>query len=151
MAICKKSTVFVQSWWYLVKMISSSVNHFHQVSWGLNKNCRFFNIGQFLSVSGFFYSDLTKCYFLKLHILNCHILGDHEAWLVNKLLILMDELSGSQRCCSWMRKLRPGRPIRNYFGHQTIIFALVSIKFGFTKTISVFLINIHNCVPYKNY
>ena len=40
-------------------MISSWGNHFHQVSWGLDKNCRFFTNGQVLNVSCFFYSDLS--------------------------------------------------------------------------------------------
>ena len=32
----------------------SWVNHFHQVSWGLDKNCGFFTNGQSMGVSGFF-------------------------------------------------------------------------------------------------
>ena len=56
----KKSTIFVQSLWNLVKIITLWGNHFHQVSWGLDKNCGFFTNGQFLSVSGFFYSDFTN-------------------------------------------------------------------------------------------
>ena len=62
LAIDKKSTIFVQSSWNLVKMITSWANHFHQVSWGLDKNCRFFTYGQFLIVSGFFL--LRLCVFL---------------------------------------------------------------------------------------
>ena len=54
MAINKKSTIFVQSSWNLVEMINSWVDHFHQVSWGLDKNCRFFINGQFLKVTCFF-------------------------------------------------------------------------------------------------
>ena len=57
--ISKKCTIFFQSSWNLVKMNASLVNHFHQVSWGLNKNCGFFTNSQFLSVSDFSYSDLT--------------------------------------------------------------------------------------------
>ena len=33
-------------------------NHFHQVSWGLDKTCGFFTNGQVLSVSGFFTQTL---------------------------------------------------------------------------------------------
>ena len=50
----KESTIFVQSSWNLIKMITSWGNHFHQVSWGWDKNCGFFIIGQFLCVCGFF-------------------------------------------------------------------------------------------------
>ena len=35
-------------------MIASWGDYFHQVSWGLIKDCEFFTNGQFLSVSGFF-------------------------------------------------------------------------------------------------
>ena len=34
LAINKRSTIFVLSSWNLVKIITSWVNHFHQVSWG---------------------------------------------------------------------------------------------------------------------
>ena len=43
-------------------MISSWGDHFHQVSWGLDKNCRFFINGQFLKVSRFFASDFSLCF-----------------------------------------------------------------------------------------
>ena len=56
----KKSTIFVQYLWNLVKMITSRGNHFHQVSSGLDKNYGFFIDGQFLNVCFFFYSDLTS-------------------------------------------------------------------------------------------
>ena len=59
LAINKKSTIFIQSSWNLVKMITSWANHFHQVSWGLDKNCRFFINGQFLKVSRFFPQTLN--------------------------------------------------------------------------------------------
>ena len=58
MAINKKSTFFVQSSWNFVKIINSCGEYFHQVSWGLDKNCRFFINGQFLKVSRFFCSRL---------------------------------------------------------------------------------------------
>ena len=54
----KKSTIFVQSIWNLVKIFISWGIHFHQVSWGLEKNCGFFTNGYFLNVCCFFYSDL---------------------------------------------------------------------------------------------
>ena len=41
LAINKKSTIFVQSLWNLVKMINSWGNYFHQGSWGLDKNFEF--------------------------------------------------------------------------------------------------------------
>ena len=46
LAINKKSTIFVQSFWNLVKIITSWDNHF--------KNCGFFINGQFLNVCRFF-------------------------------------------------------------------------------------------------
>ena len=53
-AISKKSTNFVQSSWNLVKMIAICVNHFYQISWGLDKNCDFFfTNGQFFNVGPF--------------------------------------------------------------------------------------------------
>ena len=52
-AISEKSTIFVQFLWNFVKIITSWGNYFHQVLWGLKKNCGFFTIGQCLSVSGF--------------------------------------------------------------------------------------------------
>ena len=62
----KTSTIFVQSSWNLVKMIGPWGEYFHQVSWGLDQNCRLFTDGQFLSMSVFSYSDLI---FLKLKTL----------------------------------------------------------------------------------
>ena len=59
MAINKKSAIFVQSLWKLVKLIASWVDNFHKVSQGLDKNCRFFINGQLLDVSCFF-SDLIS-------------------------------------------------------------------------------------------
>ena len=59
LAINKKSTFFVQSAWNLVKIFTLRDNHFHKVSWGSDKKCRFFINGQFLNVS-FFYSDLRR-------------------------------------------------------------------------------------------
>ena len=61
MNINKKSTIFVPSSWNLVKMITLWGNNFHQVSWGWDKNCVFFIIGQFLKVCGFF---LLRPYYL---------------------------------------------------------------------------------------
>ena len=58
LAIDKKSTIFVQFLWNLVKMIASQENHFHQVSWRLDKNYGFIINIQFWSVSRFFSSDL---------------------------------------------------------------------------------------------
>ena len=60
LAIRKKSTVFIQSSWNLVKMTSLWDTYFHQVSWGLDKNCGFFINGQFLNVSPFFVPHLRK-------------------------------------------------------------------------------------------
>ena len=67
LAIGKKSTDFVQSWWNLVKMISSWGNHFHHVSWALDKNCRFFTKDQVLNVNVnvFALSKSTWNYLLK--------------------------------------------------------------------------------------
>ena len=42
-----------------MKTINIWDNHFHQVSWGLDKKCGFFTNGQFLNVCGFFCSDFT--------------------------------------------------------------------------------------------
>ena len=42
LAINEKSTIFVESSWNLVKMIISWGNRFPKVSWGLDKNCGFF-------------------------------------------------------------------------------------------------------------
>ena len=56
-------------------MISSRGNHFHQVSWGLDKNCRFFTNGQVLNVSCFFHSDLSHIDFLKRSILKVKMRG----------------------------------------------------------------------------
>ena len=58
LATNKKSTIFVQFSWNLEKMITSWGNSFPLVSQGLDKNCGFFISGQFLSVCGFFCSDL---------------------------------------------------------------------------------------------
>ena len=60
MTISKKSTIFVQSSWKLVKIIISWGNHFHKVSWGLEKNCGFFINGQFLNM---WYLFLLRPYF----------------------------------------------------------------------------------------
>ena len=57
LAFSEKSTFFAQSSWNLVKIITTWGNHFHQVSWGLDKKCRFFTNGQFLNVGPFFDSD----------------------------------------------------------------------------------------------
>ena len=57
LAICKKSTILVLFLQNLVKMITSWVEYFHQVSWGLEKNCGFFTYGQFWVCLFFFYSD----------------------------------------------------------------------------------------------
>ena len=54
LAINRKSTFFVRSLWNLVKIINSWGNHFHKVSWRLDKKCRFITYGQFLNVSCFF-------------------------------------------------------------------------------------------------
>ena len=59
MTINKKSTIFFQSSWNLVKMITSWANYFHQVSWRLDKKCGFFINGQFLNMSRFFSSDFN--------------------------------------------------------------------------------------------
>ena len=63
LAINRKSTFFVRSLWNLVKIITPWDNHFHKVSWGLDKNWGFFSNGQFLSVSGFFFTQtlVTVC------------------------------------------------------------------------------------------
>ena len=49
----KKSTIFVQSSWKFIKMISLWGNCFHQVSWELDKKFGLFTPRQFLSVSRF--------------------------------------------------------------------------------------------------
>ena len=54
MAINKKSTIFVLFSWNFGKVIASWVDYFHQVSWGLNKNCGFFINGQLFNVCDFF-------------------------------------------------------------------------------------------------
>ena len=58
----KKSTIFVQSSWNFVKIITSWGNHFFQVSWWLEKNCGFFISVQFLNVCVFV---LLRPYFSK--------------------------------------------------------------------------------------
>ena len=45
MAIIKKSMIFVLSSCNLGKMITSWVDHFHQVSWGYDRKCGFFTNG----------------------------------------------------------------------------------------------------------
>ena len=61
LATSKKSTIFVQSSWNLVKIFISWGIHFDQVSWGLDKRCGFFTCGQFLNVGPFFW---PRPYFL---------------------------------------------------------------------------------------
>ena len=58
MAIGKKSQIFVQYLWKLVKMITSWANHFYQVSWRFDRNCGFF-IPYFWMCTVFSYSDLS--------------------------------------------------------------------------------------------
>ena len=53
LAINKNSTNFVQSFWNLVKIITSWGNHFPQVSWWLDKNFGFFINVHFLNVCCF--------------------------------------------------------------------------------------------------
>ena len=57
LAINKSSTIFAQSLWYLVKIVTSWVNHFDKVSWRLGKNHGIFTNSQFLVVCSFFYPD----------------------------------------------------------------------------------------------
>ena len=52
--ISEKSTIFVQSLWNLVKMITSWGNYFHQVSWELDKIVDFFLMLIFLTCPIFF-------------------------------------------------------------------------------------------------
>ena len=60
LAVNEKSIIFVLFSWNLVKMIAPWDDYFHQVSWGLDKNCGFSTNGQFLRVSGFFTQTLDN-------------------------------------------------------------------------------------------
>ena len=57
LANSKKSTFFILFPWNLVKMITSRLDYFHQVSWGLDKKFGFLTDGQFLNLSRSFPSD----------------------------------------------------------------------------------------------
>ena len=57
LATNKKSTIFVQSLWNLVKMITSWGNYFHQLPWGWAKNADFSSMAKFWI---FFYSYLNN-------------------------------------------------------------------------------------------
>ena len=50
----KKSTIFIQFGWYSSNFTYSWVSHFHQVSYWLSENCRFFINGPFLGRGNFF-------------------------------------------------------------------------------------------------
>ena len=58
LAINKGFTIFVQYLWYLVKIVTSWVNHFDKVSWSLEKNCGIFTNSQFFNVCNFFNQTL---------------------------------------------------------------------------------------------
>ena len=81
LAINKKSTIFVQSSWNLVKMITSWANHFHQVSWVLDKKCGFFTNDQFLNVSRFLFPRLYDDLCSKTHLFQTLFLDFKLWWL----------------------------------------------------------------------
>ena len=63
-------------------MIASWVNHVHQVSWGLDKNCRFFTDGQLLNVSCFIFTQTLFLFIIeKYHDLKSWLFQlDHTYW-----------------------------------------------------------------------